>query len=72
MQASLKEMRKRSALVSIVGDKAQIVKREGLNLIREKARVQTACAAKQRGATISLAESCAEMKGGGVPAGDFG
>ena len=60
MQTSLKEMRKRSALVSIVGDKAQIVKREGLNLIRERAAI------------ISLAESGAEEKGGGVAAGDFG
>ena len=57
MQTTLKEMRQRSALASIVRDKAQIVKRRGLNLIREKT------ARKQR-ARLS--------KGGGVAAGDFG
>ena len=72
MQTSLKEMRKRPAVISIVRDKAQIVKRDGLNLIREKADTQAAGPAEQRAATISLAESCAEKKGGGVTEGDFG
>ena len=57
MQTSLKEMRKRSAVVSIVRDKAQIVKRRGLNLIREKT-------ARRQRAALS--------KGGGFAAGDFG